>query len=147
VTLRHRFVENIPEVLEQGVLYVSIPYRTMVHRCACGCGEEVVTPIGPSAWKMTYDGGGVSIAPSIGNWSLPCRSHYWIKRSQILWAPRSRSERSPASGTNEKGIPTSGARDLDAPSSGPNSPVNGGGLQGTITGRPARTARLDSSHW
>ena len=86
MNLRHQFVQNIPEVLEQGVLYVSIPYRTMVHRCACGCGEEVVTPIGPAAWKMTYDGGGVSIAPSIGNWSLPCRSHYWIERNRVLWA-------------------------------------------------------------
>lgn len=137
MTLRHLFVENIPEVLEQGVLYVSIPYRTIVHRCACGCGEEVVTPIGPAAWKMTYDGGGVTIAPSIGNRSLPCRSHYWIERSQILWAPRFRSERSPASGTNEKGIPTSGVRDLDAPSSGPNWPVNGGGLrEPSPEGRP-----------
>ena len=87
MTLRHRFVENIPEVLEPGVLYVSIPYRTMVHRCACGCGEEVVTPIGPAAWTMTYDGDGVTIAPSIGNWSLPCRSHYWIERSQVRWVP------------------------------------------------------------
>lgn len=86
MNLRHQFVQNIPEVLEQGVLYVSIPYRTMVHRCACGCGEEVVTPMGPAAWKMTYDGGGVSIAPSIGNWSLPCRSHYWIERNRVLWA-------------------------------------------------------------
>ena len=87
MTLRHRFVENIPEVLEPGVLYVSIPYRTMVHRCACGCGEEVVTPIGPAAWTMTYDGDGVTIAPSIGNRSLPCGSHYWIERSRVLWAP------------------------------------------------------------
>lgn len=87
MTIRHRFVENIPEVLEQGVLYVSLRYRTMVHRCACGCGEEVVTPIGPAAWTMTYDGGGVSITPSIGNWSLPCRSHYWIERNRVLWAP------------------------------------------------------------
>ena len=86
MNLRHQFVQNIPEVLEQGVLYVSIPYRTMVHRCACGCGEEVVTPMGPAAWKMTYDGGGVSIAPSIGNWSLPCRSHYWIEQNRVLWA-------------------------------------------------------------
>ena len=87
MTLRHRFVENIPEVLEQGVLYVSLRYRTMVHRCACRCGEEVVTPIGPAAWTMTYDGDGVTIAPSIGNWSLPCRSHYWIERGRVLWAP------------------------------------------------------------
>lgn len=87
MTLRHRFVENIPEVPEQGVLYVSLRYRTMVHRCACGCGEEVVTPIGSAAWTMTYDGDSVTIAPSIGNWSLPCRSHYWIERNRVLWAP------------------------------------------------------------
>ena len=101
MTLRHRFVENIPEVLEQGVLYVSPRYRTMVHRCACGCGEEVVTPLGPAAWTMTYDGDGVTIAPSIGNWSLPCRSHYWIERDRILWARSYPIERVDRSGVTE----------------------------------------------
>jgi hypothetical protein len=22
--------------------------------------------------------------PSIGNWSFPCRSHYWIKRNRVI---------------------------------------------------------------
>lgn len=125
MTLRHRFVENIPEVLEQGVLYVSLRYRTMVHRCACGCGEEVVTPIGPAAWTMTYDGDGVTIAPSIGNRSLPCRSHYWIKRNRVVWA-RSHSRRKVVRVRNEtKWTAISGDRDLAAPSSGPNGSQNG----------------------
>jgi len=28
----------------------------------------------------------VSLYPSIGNWSLDCKSHYWIKQNQALWA-------------------------------------------------------------
>ena len=84
--LRHEFVEHIPEQLDDGVLYVSISFGTVVHRCACGCGEEVVTPLGPIEWRLTYDGRTVSLTPSIGNWSFPCRSHYWIDEGIVRWA-------------------------------------------------------------
>ena len=84
--LRHEFVEHIPEQLDDGVLYVSIRFGTLVHRCACGCGEEVVTPLGPVEWRLTYDGRTVSLEPSIGNWSFPCRSHYWIDEGIVRWA-------------------------------------------------------------
>lgn len=84
--LRHEFVDYIPEQLDDSVLYVSTRFGTVVHRCACGCGEEVVTPLGPAEWKLTYDGRTVSLAPSIGNWGLPCRSHYWIVEGQVQWA-------------------------------------------------------------
>ena len=84
--LRHEFVGHIPEQLDDGVLYVSIRFGTVVHRCACGCGEEVVTPLGPAEWRLTYDGRTVSLAPSIGNWSFPCRSHYWIDEGVVRWA-------------------------------------------------------------
>ena len=85
--LRHEFVDHIPTQLDVGVLYVSIRFGTVVHRCACGCGEEVVTPLGPAEWKLTYDGRTVSLAPSVGNWSLPCKSHYWIDEGTVQWAP------------------------------------------------------------
>ena len=84
--LRHEFVDYIPKQLDDSLLYVSIHFGTVVHRCACGCGEEVVTPLGPGEWKLTYDGRTVSLAPSIGNWSFPCRSHYWIDEGSIRWA-------------------------------------------------------------
>jgi hypothetical protein len=29
----------------------------------------------------------ISLFPSIGNWSYPCGSHYWIERNRIRWAP------------------------------------------------------------
>ena len=80
---RHEFVEHIPEQVAEGVLYVSIRFGTVVHRCACGCGEEVVTPLGPAEWRLTYDGKTVSLAPSIGNWSFACRSHYWIEEGRV----------------------------------------------------------------
>jgi hypothetical protein len=82
-TLEHRFVEFIPEEIEEGILYISIEYKTAVHKCICGCGNKVVTPITPNDWKVTFDGKTVSLYPSIGNWNFPCRSHYWIKKNVI----------------------------------------------------------------
>ncbi len=34
-------------------------------------------------WSLTYDGENVSLTPSIGNWALPCRSHYWIRKGKV----------------------------------------------------------------
>jgi hypothetical protein len=91
--LSHEFVEYIPTNLEELKVYISIPYATVVHRCCCGCGYEVVTPLSPADWSLTYDGVSVSLDPSIGNWSLPCRSHYWITESEVRWAPKWSNER------------------------------------------------------
>ncbi|WP_211904760.1 DUF6527 family protein [Ralstonia syzygii] len=85
-TLEHRFVRSVPRELEPGILYVSMEYATAVHSCCCGCGEQVVTPLSPTDWKMTYDGESVSLMPSIGNWQLPCRSHYVIRQGRVIEA-------------------------------------------------------------
>jgi hypothetical protein len=84
--LEHRFVEHLPERLEAGVLYISMEYATAAHCCCCGCGKEVVTPFTPTDWSMTFDGETVSLSPSIGNWNFACRSHYFIRRGQIVEA-------------------------------------------------------------
>jgi len=81
--LKYEFVEFIPEEIEEGVLYVSVQYRTAVHKCICGCGNKVVTPISPTDWRLTFDGKSVSLYPSIGNWSFECKSHYWITNNVI----------------------------------------------------------------
>lgn len=85
-TIEHEFVEYVPETLEEGKLYVSPKYRTVAHKCCCGCGSEVFTPLGPADWRVTFDGVSISLFPSIGNWSLPCKSHYWIDSSRVKWA-------------------------------------------------------------
>lgn len=91
--LRHEFVDTVPKKLREGVLYVSLTYATAVHRCCCGCGGEVITPLSPIDWALTFDGETVSLEPSIGNWSFACQSHYWIARNRIIWARRwTRSE-------------------------------------------------------
>jgi hypothetical protein len=81
--IEHEFVEYIPDVLEAGRLYISIPFTTAVHKCFCGCGTEVVTPLSPTDWELTFDGKTVSLSPSIGSWNLSCKSHYWIRHNVV----------------------------------------------------------------
>ncbi len=85
-SIAHEFVDSMPPDLKSGVVYVSIGFRTTMHLCACGCGIEVVMPLRPTAWSLTYDGDAISMSPSVGNWSFPCRSHYWIRRGRVEWA-------------------------------------------------------------
>jgi len=82
-TVQHQFVEFIPDDIQEGILYISIPYATVIHKCACGCGNEVVTPLSPEDWQFTFDGKTVSLYPSIGSRNLMCKSHYWITQNQI----------------------------------------------------------------
>jgi len=84
--MKHEFVDIIPDKLDEDVLYISIKYATAIHLCACGCKNEVVTPFSPTDWKLTFDGKTVSLSPSIGNWSFPCRSHYYIHNDKIIHA-------------------------------------------------------------
>jgi hypothetical protein len=60
----------------------------VIHRCCCGCGEKVVTPLSPGEWQLSYNGEDVSLYPSIGNSRFPCGSHYWIKSGKVVWAPK-----------------------------------------------------------
>lgn len=84
--LTPEFIESFPASMNPGVLYISIEYGTCGHLCACGCGTEVITPLGPAQWAFTYDGKNVSLRPSVGNWGLPCKSHYIVDRGNVRWA-------------------------------------------------------------
>ena len=82
--VKFQFIDYIPEYIDEGTIYISLEYNTAVHKCMCGCGNEVVTPISPSGWSIKYDGESISLDPSIGNWSYECQSHYWIKESMVV---------------------------------------------------------------
>lgn len=84
--IAHELVDFIPEVLSDCTLYVSEKYGTAIHKCVCGCGEEVVTPLGPTDWSVALNQRGVTLYPSIGNWSFACQSHYFIRDGEIVWA-------------------------------------------------------------
>ncbi|SOC89899.1 hypothetical protein SAMN05421890_4887 [Ensifer adhaerens] len=75
----------VPKELSDGVLYVSLEYKVAVHRCACGCGSKVTTPLGPTEWSFSEHNGRPTLSPSVGNWQLPCRSHYIIRNGNIHW--------------------------------------------------------------
>ena len=84
-TLEPVFVDHAPDAPEPGTVYISMPFRTSVHLCCCGCGSQVWLPIRPDRYTITYNGERVSFSPSIGNWRFPCRSHYWIRANQVIW--------------------------------------------------------------
>lgn len=82
------FVEFIPETIEEGKLYISDVYQTAIHKCCCGCGEEVVTPLSPVDWQLKKNMNRVSLRPSIGNWNYRCKSHYFITNNRVIWADK-----------------------------------------------------------
>jgi len=79
-------VHYIPRTLEPGILYVSEEFGASVHLCACGCGSKVSTPLGPTDWALEDTPTGPTLAPSVGNWQLPCKSHYLIREGEVIWA-------------------------------------------------------------
>lgn len=83
--LKHIFVDSIPANLQDGVIYVSLKHNIVSHLCACGCGRRIDTPIEPDEWQFSYNGKGISLFPSIGNWDIPCRSHYFITNNLVKY--------------------------------------------------------------
>ena len=79
-------VHYMPKVLEAGILYVSEEFHTAAHLCACGCMQKVRTPLGPTEWTVRADVRGPTLRPSVGNWQLPCRSHYLITNGNVQWS-------------------------------------------------------------
>ncbi len=98
------FVDFIPPLadLEQGRLYISMKYTTVVHLCASGCGAKVNLPLNPSKWSLKFDGESISMSPSIGNWDLPCQSHYWIRNNRVVWAGKWDKDRIEAGRRNDQ---------------------------------------------
>lgn len=82
--LHPEYVVSFPDKLKEGVLYISEEYGSAAHVCCCGCGEEVLTPLKPSKWRLSKTKIGVSLYPSIGNWKFDCQSHYWIKENRVI---------------------------------------------------------------
>ncbi|UXH79051.1 DUF6527 family protein [Roseateles amylovorans] len=98
IRFRHQPVDVIPESLEAHVLYVTRDGDVAAHLCACGCGKEVITPLAPTDWTLSFEKrGGATLDPSIGNWAFPCRSHYFIWGGAVVWA-RGMSEKAIAAG-------------------------------------------------
>lgn len=143
--IEHLFVEFIPERLEPGKLYICLEYNSANHLCACGCGGEVVTILGPADSSITYNGRGVSISTSIGNSNFNCKSHYWIENNRIVWESRMTPHLTAVSRARDKAAK---AREFGKP--GRDTPVPGPATAGqspaSSTVAPA-TADTQKSWW
>lgn len=92
--LKTIYTDYIPpdSELEQDNIYISKKFGTSTHLCACGCGEKVVLPFITSGsrentefWTLYEQDEKVTFKPSVGNYSLDCKSHYWINDSTVIW--------------------------------------------------------------
>jgi hypothetical protein len=84
------YCETIPEVLEEGILYISYKYGMAIHLCACGCKQHCVTGLQPywnTGWSIQDNEGLITLRPSIGNWEgeNPYHAHYFITNNKIEW--------------------------------------------------------------
>lgn len=84
------YVERMPDTLKVGLLYISNDRYACNHLCACGCGQEVYTPLTPEnkdGWTLTENEGKFTLRPSIGNWNgqHPYHAHYYITNNKIEW--------------------------------------------------------------
>lgn len=85
IDIDFKLVKNIPDMLEDNIIYISDEYQLAIHLCMCGCKNQVVTSLGSNHWSYNIKDNKVSLYPSIGNWNFNCRSHYWISNNKILW--------------------------------------------------------------
>lgn len=90
------YVEYMPEVIEEGKLYVSKKFGLTIHLCACGCGVKTPLPVKGEGiesddihqpWIMTMNGDKITLSPSIGNFigENPYHAHYFIRDNKIVW--------------------------------------------------------------
>ncbi len=85
VTITPVFVDTIPVILEENIVYISEKYHVSVHNCLCGCGIKTVLPLNHEGqnkeWNLIKNvDGTISFTPSVGNWSgeKPYHAHYVI---------------------------------------------------------------------
>lgn len=79
-------VHYLPNELEEGLLYVSEEFGVAGHLCPCGCKNKIITPLDKTEWSFKEIMNKPTLYPSIGNWQLPCKSHYWIIEGTIEWS-------------------------------------------------------------
>lgn len=87
-TITTKYLEEISEPIEEGILYISEKYGCAIHLCACGCKQKTVTPLGQNEWILHKNTDStISLTPSIGNFNgeKPYHAHYYITNNKIIW--------------------------------------------------------------
>ena len=82
------FLDEIPDKIKEGKLYISKKYGVAILLCACGCLGKTVMPLSKDEWILTGSESEVTLRPSIGNWSYEqpnYHAHYHITNNKIEW--------------------------------------------------------------
>ncbi len=80
VSISIKNVEFVPKQLADNTAYISEKYKTIAHKCLCGCGNLSITPIGhlEPRWQFNTNNEKLTMTPSILNNNCPNKSHYII---------------------------------------------------------------------
>lgn len=82
VNVNFQLVEFIPndEDMQFAVLYISEKYKTIAHKCLCGCGNLSITPVGniKPKWNYNVNNEKLTMTPSVLNKNCPQNAHYII---------------------------------------------------------------------
>ncbi|WP_435139094.1 DUF6527 family protein [Formosa sp. A9] len=86
-------VPELPQEPKNKVLYIEgkeelNDYWYALLKCPCGCNENIMLNLIDDAnpcWFVFIDGSNFSISPSIWR-TKNCRSHFFLKNRQIVWA-------------------------------------------------------------
>lgn len=78
--IKVHYMPNVSE-MKDFIIYISDEYGVSGHKCMCGCGELTIMPLGKGEWNYEIDASNrITIHPSVGNYQLPCKSHYIIQK-------------------------------------------------------------------
>lgn len=81
------YCKYIPNEIETDAIYISEEFGCSIHFCGCGCGSKIPIPIKPfcsDGWTLTKNpDGSVTFDPSLQHRG-GCKSHYFIRNSQIV---------------------------------------------------------------
>lgn len=85
-------VEDTPDILEQGVIYLvgdsPMPWAASFI-CPCGCGEVITLSLiqtdSPSWRARVLRTGSITLSPSVWR-TKGCKSHFFIRKGRVLWA-------------------------------------------------------------
>jgi len=74
-----KWVENIPEKLEQNCVYVSTFHQKLIHKCLCGCGEIISKNKGE--FHLSFDKKKTFVKELMFSRNCPTKTKYFLGRS------------------------------------------------------------------
>ena len=90
------WVEDLPDEPNENTIYIiggrQYPFYAAIACPRRSCKHIIHLDLSPQVkrrWRFVEHGGGeITLTPSIHVTGLPCRCHFWMVRSRIVWSER-----------------------------------------------------------